>query len=180
MEHIHLLIVRDDLSSTLTPAMNQLLIALFVFVLIAVLLTGGLFLLRRARLSRKEEELPLYNEKPTSRRHNRHRLTIIAPPFNKRSESIYVVQEKQDLIANSSSPPSSPVPEIRITFPEEVDEFGKTQSGRVVVVRVGDHSVGMEPLDEKLPPYMQSESDRFQSLDLERIGGLKEKAYGRA
>ena len=78
-------------------------------------------------------------------------------------------------MANSNSPPPSPIPEIRITFPEEVDEQGKRQSGRVVVVRVGEHSVGLEPVNEKLPPYQQYESERFQSLDLDRIGGLKEK-----
>lgn len=79
-------------------------------------------------------------------------------------------------MAHSQSPPQSPVPEIRITFPEEVDDHGKRQSGRVVVVRVGDNGgVGLEPVSEKLPPYQYSESDRFHSLDLDRIGGLKEK-----
>jgi len=87
----------------------------------------------------------------------------------------YVAQEKQTLIDNSFSPPGSPIPEIRITFPEEVDEAGKRKSGRVVVVRVGEHTVGMEPVNENLPPYQQSESERFQSLDLDRMGGLKEK-----
>jgi hypothetical protein len=71
--------------------------------------------------------------------------------------------------------PTSPVPEIRITFPDEVDESGKRQSGRVVVVRVGEHSVGLEPVQEDLPPYQRDASDRFDSLDLDRIGGLKEK-----
>jgi len=79
-------------------------------------------------------------------------------------------------LANSDAPLSSPVPEIRITFPEEVDTEGKRQSGRVVVVHVGDTSLGMEPHSNDLPAYQVSESDRFHSLDLERIGGLKEKA----
>lgn len=72
--------------------------------------------------------------------------------------------------------PTTEVPEIRITFPEEFDASGKRQSGRVVVVRVGETSIGLEPVvgEEKLPAY---ETDgRFQSLDLERIGGLGEKA----
>ena len=77
---------------------------------------------------------------------------------------------------HSLSPPGSPIPEIRITFPEEVDEAGRRKSGRVVVVRVGDHSVGLEPVQDTLPPYQQNESDRFHSLDLDRMGGLKEKA----
>jgi len=74
--------------------------------------------------------------------------------------------------------PTSPVPEIRITFPDEVDETGKRQSGRVVVVRVGEHSVGLEPVgDDALPAYARNaDGSRFDSLDLDRIGGLKEKS----
>ena len=79
----------------------------------------------------------------------------------------------------SSSPPASPVPEIRITFPEEEeDSSGKRKSGRVVVVRISDNGgVGLEPYQECLPPYQSGESDRFQSLDLERMGGLREKEH---
>lgn len=90
------------------------------------------------------------------------------------SESIYVYQEKQGFL-EGPSPPSSPLPEIRITFPEEYDDSGKRTSGRVVVVRVGDGSVGLEPVQENLPAYQQSEGGRFQSIDLERVGGLTEK-----
>ncbi|OCK79559.1 hypothetical protein K432DRAFT_257476, partial [Lepidopterella palustris CBS 459.81] len=143
-----------------------------VLVIVALSLIGGLFFLRHIRNSKKESDLPLYNEKKTS---NHRRLTITAHPRGKGTESIYVYQEKQNLIENSSSPPPSPIPEIRITFPEEVDDAGKRQSGRVLVVRVGEHSVGLEPLKEDLPPYQKDTSERFQSLDLERIGGLKEK-----
>jgi len=80
------------------------------------------------------------------------------------------------LIHNSSSPPTAAIPEIRITFPDEEGNSGKIQKDRVVVVHITDSgSVGMEPLtSEKLPPYQQEDADRFQSLDLERIGGLKE------
>jgi len=78
---------------------------------------------------------------------------------------------------NSSSPPDSPVPEIHITFPEEEDEAGKRKSGRVVVVRISEGGgVGLEPYQEQLPPYQANEADRFHSLDIERMGGLKEKA----
>jgi len=118
-----------------------------------------------------QKALPMYNEKSSSGRSNHRRITV------RPSESVYVYQEKQNLLANSDAPPSpsGSVPEIRITFPEEVDSQGKAQSGRVVVVHVGEKSLGLEPCSEKLPPYQQSESDRFQSLDLERIGGLQEK-----
>jgi len=69
---------------------------------------------------------------------------------------------------------TSPVPEIRITFPDE--EGSKRNSGRVVVVRIGDNGgVGLEPLKEEgLPAYERGEGGGFKSLDLERIGGLKE------
>lgn len=76
----------------------------------------------------------------------------------------------------TSSGPPSPVPEIRITFPEEEDNDGKRRSGRVVVVRISETGgVGLEPYhDEHLPPYVKDDAERFQSLDLDRIGGLKE------
>ena len=88
-----------------------------------------------------------------------------------------MISEKSAFLDQSTSPPASPIPEIRITFPEEVeDTTGKRKSGRVVVVRISDNGgVGLEPYEEKLPPYQSSDSDRFQSLDLERMGGLKEK-----
>lgn len=73
--------------------------------------------------------------------------------------------------------PDSPVPEIRITFPDEHDDTGCKKEGRVVVVKIGDHgSVGMAPcMDEPAPPYHQAARERLKSLDLERIGGLREK-----
>ncbi|KAI9832554.1 MAG: hypothetical protein M1819_004344 [Sarea resinae] len=177
MESYHILVVRDSSSNGLTPAMVKLLIALLVLVLVGLLLIAGLFILRNRRRSRKASELPMYNEDASKRSSNHRRLTITAAPFGRHSESIYVYNEKQTLMENASSSPTSPIPEIRITFPEEEDESGKRKSGRVVVVRVGDTSVGLEPLDEEnLPPYQKSDAERFQSLDLERIGGLKEKA----
>lgn len=116
-----------------------------------------------------EAQLPLYEKRQSSHR----RLTITAMPYKGR-ESVVVYSEKQNLMRSPDSP-TSPVPEIRITFPDEVDESGKRQSGRVVVVRVGEHSVGLEPVQDDLPPYQRDASDRFDSLDLDRIGGLKEK-----
>ena len=178
MASFPILVVRDgSTSSGITPTVLNLLIAVIVLFTLAVLLVVCLLVLRSIRRSRiSKEQLPLYDddddEKPT-RVPNPRGLSIRT---DKRTTSI-VFQEKQNLIENSSSPPPSPIPEIRITFPEEVDESGKRQSGRVVVVRVGDHSVGLEPIQETLPPYQQSASDRFQSLDLERIGGLKEKDF---
>lgn len=82
------------------------------------------------------------------------------------------------MMKNPSSPPLSPenVPEIRITFPDEHDEAGRRKSGRVVVVRVGETGVGLEPLpEEQLPAYEKEVGGRFHSIDMDRIGGLKEK-----
>lgn len=93
------------------------------------------------------------------------------------SHSIHIYHDKPSSDRDSSTPstPGSPVPEIRITFPEEFDESGKRQSGRVVVVHVGETGIGMEPLKgEKLPAY-QVENGRMESVDLERVGGLEEK-----
>lgn len=169
MNSISFIVARDDDAekAQLSTLQTTLLIALLTLFVLAVVLIGALFFLRRVRRARKnaEAQLPLYEK----RQSNHRRLTIQAT-----RESVVVYQERRDLLANSSSPPPSPVPEIRITFPDEVDSAGKRQSGRVVVVRVGEHSVGLEPLDEDLPPY-ERDGDRFDSLDLDRIGGLKEK-----
>ena len=177
MDAIHKLIVRRDNSddNSLNPTVVNLLVALIVLLVVGMILAVALVLVRRKRKARKQQELPLYNDKH-SKSSNHRRLTIMAsPPSN--SSPIYVNHEKQILMENSSSPPQSPVPEIRITFPEEDDDAGKRKSGRVVVVRISESgSVGMEPcVEEKLPPYGQPDADRFQSLDLERIGGLKEQ-----
>ncbi|KAK7535540.1 hypothetical protein IWX49DRAFT_556586 [Phyllosticta citricarpa] len=172
-------LVRRDGGFSLTPAMTKLLIALLVLVLVAFLSVIALFMLRRARNAKKQSELPMYNEHdPNAKVSHHHRsLTLTtAPPYpGDNRGSIYVYDEKKDLM-NEARSPDSPIPEIRITFPEEVDDKGSKQPGRVVVVRVGEHSVGLEPVqDEQLPPYQKDENDRFVSLDLERIGGLKEK-----
>ncbi|KAF2243235.1 hypothetical protein BU26DRAFT_523576 [Trematosphaeria pertusa] len=174
MKSIQLLVVRgDEQKGGLDPTMVSLLVSLLVLVILGMALIGALLFLRSMRRARKQAEaqLPLYEK----RQSNHRRLTITATPYGKGRESVLVFQEKQNLMDNSSSPPPSPVPEIRITFPDEVDESGKRQSGRVVVVRVGEHSVGLEPLQEELPPYQRDASDRFDSLDLDRLGGLKEK-----
>lgn len=159
--------------SGLSTTHLALLVSLLMLVLLGLLLIGALVFLRSIRRARKEApattHLPLYEKRQSSRG-----LTIATAPYNGR-ESVVLYSEKQGLMGSSPNSPTSPVPEIRITFPDEVDASGKRQSGRVVVVRVGDHSVGLEPVSEDLPPYQRDASDRFDSLDLDRIGGLKEK-----
>lgn len=124
-------------------------------------------------------------KKTTTRthRHSRSRLTITASPYGRNSKPVFSVSEKEILMGGeTNSGPSSPVsiPEIRITFPEEEDESGKRKSGRVVVVKVSDMgSVGLEPLPQQkeeealLPAYYVGQD--WKELDLEMIGGLKEK-----
>jgi hypothetical protein len=165
--------------------MVNLLIALVVLFAAIALCIGTLLILRQMRLKKKEQDalmagdasLPMYSEKDASTSHlpliassSRHSRLVISthsPVFN----------EKEALMRGVGSPISPDVPEIRITFPEEVDEAGKRTSGRVVIVKVGEHSVGLEPVrdSEELPAYRQQENSRFESLDLDRMGGLKEK-----
>jgi len=178
MNAIHRLVVRDDSSSnaTLSPTVINLLIALLVLVFFCLCLATGLYILRQNLKSKKDQPvLPLH--KPSeSKTSNHRRLTISTTPYGRRAESIYVYNEKDTLVDGVSSRPDSPIPEIRITFPEEEDAAGKRMSGRVVIVRIGETGVGLEPYHEdNLPPYQKSDAERFQSLDLERMGGLKEK-----
>lgn len=152
----------------LSTSMVDLLISLLVLILLALALVGGLLVLRRKRQARKESLLPVHNGQASTQQ---RRLTITAG----KTESVLVYDEKRALMEDSSPPPS-PVPEIRITFPEEEDESGKRKSGRMVVVRISEAgSVGLEPCQEELPPYQTTDTGRFHSLDIERMGGLKEK-----
>jgi hypothetical protein len=150
-----------------------LLLILLVLLIVMLGLVAALLFMRQRRRARRQELLPMYDEKRISTSStSSHRRVMVRP-----SESVYVYQDKPKSVDGSSSPSSSSsdLPEIRITFPEEFDASGKRQSGRVVVVRVGDTSIGLEPVDdEKLPAYL--DDARFQSLDIDRIGGLVEKA----
>ncbi|TVY29007.1 hypothetical protein LHYA1_G002252 [Lachnellula hyalina] len=173
-----ILAVRDDSNTTrMSNSMIDLLIALMVLVFIALLLVGTLYIVRKIRRNRAvaRQQLPTYNEQPVKGHHRS--LTITTTPIG-RGSSIYVYDEKSAMLNSPPTTPTSAVPEIRITFPDEQDESGKRKSGRVVVVRVGETSVGLEPLkeDEQLPAYEKEGGERFQSIDMERIGGLKEKS----
>ncbi|KAH8821532.1 hypothetical protein F5884DRAFT_745846 [Xylogone sp. PMI_703] len=173
---------RDGSSSSdgISPSMLNLLIALLVLIFVSLLLLGALYFLRRARMRRRNEELPLYNENPSSNPapqdvKNPHGLTISTPPY-------YSYSDEKPPLSPTQKSPSSPVPEIRITFPDETDETGRPKSGRVVVVRISETGgVGLEPLqhdEEQLPAYEKEAKDgqKFQSIDMNSIGGLKEKS----
>ena len=164
---------RTDGAPPFDRTMVTLLVVLLVLLIVALFLVAGLLYLRYRRRARRNAELPPYSEDDEKRMSSMsttssHRRVMVRP-----SESV-LYSEKQSLADNSSSPPPSPLPEIHITFPEEVDDSGKRTSGRVVVVRVGDNGIGLEPV-EGLPAY-SSDDKRFESLDLDRIGGLVEKA----
>ena len=177
----------SNASLPLSPTLCALLITLIVLLIISVLLAAALYVLRakkRASLASQAAQESFqtitFSQNQTSK-HGHHRLTITTPlnpssrsrSHSHRSSKTYVHDEKE-------LPPgsASPLPEIRITLPEEEDNCGKRKSGRVVVVRISDGGeVGLEPFhDEELPAYCSEGGggEKFESLDLERIGGLKE------
>lgn len=152
-------------------SMNGLLFAFFVLFLFACLTSITMLYIRRRRAAQQAAILPTHQ-----RRGHERSLTISTTPCVGQ-DKIYVYDEKMNLIANSHGPPDGPVPEIRVTFPDEMDQqSGQKMAGRVVVVRIADSgSIGMEPLQqEQLPPYQRSDANQFQSLELERLGGLRE------
>lgn len=176
----------DDSSDTM---INLLLIVLGL-VFVALLAMSALYVLRRRRqrlgldaASVDEKGLPTYSEAAA---HNPRGLTI-ETKHNGQSSTIYIGRDGQPMLANPNSPPHSPdnVPEIHITFPDEHDANGATTAGRVLVVRVGDNaSVGLEPIqqqqarpaaEDQLPAYERDVKDGFYSVDMDHIGGLKEK-----
>ncbi|KAF4121171.1 hypothetical protein GMORB2_2133 [Geosmithia morbida] len=180
-------IVRRDSGSDDT--MINLLLIILGLVFLALLSVAALWFLRRRRQrlaraaalasagSMNDDGLPSYSEKAAC---GPGGLTI-ETKHNGRSSTIYINRDGQPMLANPKSPPHSPdnVPEIHITFPDEQDDQGKNTSGRVLVVRVGDNaSVGLEPVsgdDEQLPAYEKDSKAGFYSVDMDKIGGLKEK-----
>jgi hypothetical protein len=163
------LLTRDDPLdqdySSFTPGMANIIISVLFLVAFICGCFGAYLLLRRRRQISSRSLLPTHSKS------THHRQLSISTSFEgPRHSSIYVYDEK-----HASSPSNgSVVPEIRITFPDEEGASEKTRGGRVVIVKVGDSgTVGMEPVkDDFLPPYQTS--GRFQSIDMDRIGGLKD------
>jgi hypothetical protein len=165
MPAFHKLAVRDGTSEGLST--NQLLTiiaVLIIFGLVAKVLVFVFVILPRLR--RRREERARMNGFGS----NYKQLSV-----DTSSSPHYVVQEKLRLMEDSSAPSSpSAVPEIRITFPDEVDKSGRPQSGGVVVVRMGENNaLGLEPVHEQLPAYSK-EGSGFINMDLEKMGGLRE------
>ncbi len=173
------LIARGTEQASDNSSVVNLLIALLVLVFFGLLAFALLVLLRRMRRQKqmREETLPQYHD---VKRTGNHRRLTIQTGSNGRSSIIVVGGKGQPMLANPQSPPHSPdnVPEIHITFPDEHDEQGRPRSGRVVVVRVGETSVGLEPLNtEQLPAYEKESKTQFYAIDMDKIGGLKEKEF---
>lgn len=160
--------------STPENGLAPLLVAVLVLVSIGVLL-GGVFLFAqcyRKGIKDLESQISVNTRKT-------RQLVITAIPFiNGRFSPLN--SEKKGLMDSYSPvpvpvpPTADPVPEIRITFPEEEDLQGRRKPGRVVIVQVGEAGVGyVRPVPEALPAYQ--ERDGFSSIDLDKIGGLREQ-----
>ncbi|KAM5351311.1 hypothetical protein ACJ41O_004034 [Fusarium nematophilum] len=186
MPAIHNLLARStDLppdSDGSDDTLINMMLGLLGLVFLGLILVSILFLLRRARrqqaLRAQEDNLPSYYD-ANNKRFANHRGLTIETTHNGRSSVFVINQKDHPMLANPNSPPYSPdnVPEIHITFPDEQDDQGRPKSGRVLVVRVGDNSaVGLEPMnDEQLPAYEKEAKGQFYSIDMDQIGGLKEK-----
>lgn len=161
-----------------SPLATNLFFAFLVLILVILWLVTILVLLRRRRQNAQFNLLPLHADEHNDHKRSIHRrrpALVIAPPaFDHQSKFDFVRESKLDPLKHSHSPPSSPVPQIRITFPEEVSEDGKRQSGRVVIVRVGENGIGLEPVEDNLPAYQEVQKDELQSVELNHIGGLKD------
>jgi cbb3-type cytochrome oxidase subunit 3 len=182
MDSIRNLVARGD--GTTNDSIVNLLIAVLSLLFFGLMLLGLLFMFRRMRRQRqmRAEVLPQYYDVDVKRTHNHRGLTIQTGQSNDGRASVIVInQDRQPMLSNPRSPPHSPdnVPQIHITFPDEHDDQGRTKSGRVLLVRVGDNAaVGLEPLsEEQLPAYEKDSKSQFYAVDLDKIGGLKEKEY---
>ena len=164
-----------------SDSMINILLLVLGLIFLCLILASAFYLIRRHKIRQamQSEGLPsYYDEKQYMRNHNPRGLTI-ETSHNGRSSTIYITRDGKPMLANPNSPPHSPdnVPEIHITFPDEQDDQGRPKSGRVLVVRVGDNAtVGLEPMhSEQLPAYEKESKDGFYSLDMDQIGGLREK-----
>ncbi|EWC48285.1 hypothetical protein DRE_02389 [Drechslerella stenobrocha 248] len=164
---VNTILRRSDDSMSSNSTIINLLTALVVISGLGLMLGGILFALRRINNRRMGPELPTHTRNQS--------LSITAIPFKSSKRTSWFGSEKRNSGSRPGTP-TSPVPEIRITFPEEEGADGKRKSGRVVVVQVGEAGAAfvrdIEP--DNLPPYNKAE---FSSVDLAKVGGLKEKQW---
>lgn len=160
-----------------------LLVVLGLVALVTLSISGFLLFRRyqRKQQQMRDNSLTSYQEAKLGMYESTTNLNglTIETKHHGRSSMITIRRDSHPMLANPESPPNSPdnVPEIHITVPDETDEKGNFKGPRVLVVRVGDNaSVGLEPMnEEQLPPYQKEEKSGFYSVDMDRIGGLKEK-----
>lgn len=169
---------RDDESDEFDRSTINMMIIILSLVFFGLCISSVLLYIRRSRQQRRMAAAgapPAYKDLRPSH------LTIETTDKHGRSSMVFIGKDGEPMLPNPRSPPHSPdnVPEIRITFPDEMDDTGKKQDGRVVLVRMGETSVGLEPVDEPLPAYEKENNSQFYSIDMEKIGGLKEKEYPR-
>ena len=161
------LLRREDYEDGWSPLTLDLMIVLVSLSFAGLISVGLIYAVRKyqTHCASRHTTLPSYHTR------NIHDLHVAAPPY-------YDEKTRRHSSGSSSagSGPSSPVPEIRITFPDDVDGQGRQLKGRVVVVRVGEKGgVGLEPVrDEQLPRY-ERDGKKWDELDMELMGGLKEK-----
>lgn len=170
----HVLPRGSDADDSSVHAIN-ITLAFLGMLFFTLICSSLLFFLRRRRLQqRRRAELLPYHNKDSS-------LSVdsIEDEKNGHTSVVFIGRNGKPMLQNPGAPPQSPenVPEIHITFPDETDDNGRLHSGRVLIVRVGDNAtIGLEPMQEQLPAYEQQSKTQFQSIDMDRIGGLKEKS----
>jgi hypothetical protein len=172
-------VVSSETEGSDNERMLDLSLLVLGLVLFAAVLVSCLWLIRRVRQRRMQAELlPSYHD--AKRIHN-HRGLTIETTHNGRTSVLVINRDGNPMLRSPQSPPHSPdnVPEIHITFPDEKDSHGQHKNGRVLVVRVGENAtVGLEPMqEEQLPAYEKEAKGQFYSLDMNEIGGLKEKNH---
>ena len=156
-------------------AINVVIGCSFV-ILITVALIAIVAGRRRRRLRQMQAvKLSLCDSRNSLHSTKDSRLTVTVTPLGAFDCEDSVHEKRKSASSSSSSSLQSPVPEIRITFPEEYDDMGKPRSGQVLLVRVGEHTECMEPIQESLPSYQKGDSDRFESLDFDRDSDFNEK-----
>jgi hypothetical protein len=174
-----------DVADGMSASTINLMIALLSIVFFGLIIGSILILIRKLRRNQqmREQTLPQYHTVDAKRTGNHRGLTIHTTSGGATRSSVIVFdRDGQPMLSNPRSAPHSPdnVPEIHITFPDEQDEQGRQKSGRVVVVRVGEAgAVGLEPLhEEQLPAYEKESKSQFYAIDMDGIGGLREKQQG--
>lgn len=160
----------DSWNGAISMDITIILVAIAFCSMLGVGFIYGLRKYKDAQLAARNQ-LPQYNSPSHSK--NSRGLSIDPPAYSPSSNAPSYYDEK----SSYASTPVSPVPEIRITFPDDVDEQGRAVKGSVVIVKIGERGgVGLEPVrDEEALPRYERDGKRWEEVDMDLIGGLKEK-----